>query len=238
MTLHVDHEQIYYLASQFRAAVDTLNDGRRQASDGDPLPKQAVGDTGGAADFATIYNGVADTALDTVKALMAVLRSDDESLRVAALTYQRTDDDAAADLAVAGAHTLDIFTAHVHSGSGDSDDAERAKQIGRAWDVVGSNAGPTIFTGDLNDAIYRGDGSDPDRGDKHSLSADEIRRYEDLGFTNAAPGAPTSNDGTGRAIDYVFTGPDVATGRAEVVDGGPSDHQGIGVDVAVPHRWW
>lgn len=95
-------------------------------------------------------------------------------------------------------------------------------QIGEVF-ATADGDGPMILGGDFNVAL---DASRP--------SAATINTFDDFGYTDAAADAgPTSDQGEGRRIDYVFTeGVDVV--RSYVMEAGPSDHAAVVVDVRIP----
>lgn len=92
--------------------------------------------------------------------------------------------------------------------------------------------GPMILTGDFNTQLDAN--GQPVDG---SGAAKALASYRDYGYTDAAAASgnthPTSVDGTGRRIDYVFTeGLDVVA--SYTLEPGTSDHAGVVVDVRFP----
>lgn len=235
--VHIEYERVGWLADQVQVAADELGDGRSGLPPGYselPLPPaSAFGNTSGAGPCADGAAGLIEDARTARAHLRLTLGTDVTRLREVVSTFRSTDH-AAADRAYAAAGgTLQVFTTHVHSEDsggrrGSEDDRERAGQVNEAWYNVGNSLGPTVFTGDLNETV-----------DSDNRGSDAINRFGEFGYTDAGRGAgATSRDGDGRRIDYVFTSPDLnVPGSATNVDGGPSDHNGIAVDVEIPPRW-
>lgn len=116
---------------------------------------------------------------------------------------------------------LDVYNTHI--ASMEEGDPEQVDQIRQVWDEVGANP-YAVVAGDFNQTL-----------DAAEAGADELLRFEDLGFAHAgAVDGGTQDDGEGALIDYIFTGEELGYGEAEIVDGGPSDHHGLVVDISVP----
>lgn len=123
--------------------------------------------------------------------------------------------------------TVDVLTAHISHG-GQATQEQISDQIGRLADAARSNPDPTVVTGDFN-TVREGD----------NPPAAAVRRFDQYGYTDtgARDNLPTISHATETArIDYVLAGPGVGGGRADVVDGDPSDHDAVVVDVDVPAR--
>lgn len=118
---------------------------------------------------------------------------------------------------------MDIYTTHV----AEDQYPDQANQINKIWGQVGADP-RTVVTGDFNEAL---DG--PAQGDP---SHEALRRHDDLGYRDSGNAGATSVNGTGRRIDYIFTGKDLRAGQPSPVDGRPSDHNGMVVDVHVPEQ--
>lgn len=236
--VYIEYERVEWLADQVQVAADEFGDGRSGLPAGyadiPPPPASAFGNTSGADVCADAASRMIEDARTARAHLHLMLGTDVTRLREVVSTFRGTDH-ASADRAYAAAGgTLQVFTTHVHSedsggARGSEDDRERAGQINEAGYNVNNSIGPTVFTGDLNETV-----------DSDNRGSDAINRFGDeYGYTDAGQGAgATSNDGEGRRIDYVFTSPDInVPGSATNVDGGPSDHNGIAVDVEIPPRW-
>jgi endonuclease/exonuclease/phosphatase family metal-dependent hydrolase len=134
--------------------------------------------------------------------------------------------------------SVDVATAHTDT-SGDIDDDEaRAHQIEQTQQLAESIAsgGPTIVTGDFNSTRATDD-----------ATGDALNGIVQDGYTDAGGAVgPTSDNGRGRPIDFVFTSDDLGVSDPSRVNGDSpdkegddsdlSDHDGIAVDVSVPVR--
>jgi endonuclease/exonuclease/phosphatase family metal-dependent hydrolase len=236
--VRMDYDRVEWLADQVEIAAEDLGDGSESLVPGHyappPLPASAFGNVRGAGDCAEAAIGLLGEARAARGHLHAMLGTDVTRLREAVETFRNTDHAAADRMMAAAGGTLQVFTTHVHSEDrgaerGSGHDQERANQINEAGDVVNRTAGPTIFTGDLNET----------RGADNQAS-DAINRIdEEYGYTDAGQAAgATSSNGEGARIDYVFTSPEIGVpGDATNVDGGPSDHNGVAVDLEIPPGW-
>lgn len=122
---------------------------------------------------------------------------------------------------------VDVYTTHVAEDKPEYD-AEQTNQIKNVWQHVGNNP-RAVITGDFNEAL-----DTPAASGERSHGA--MGQYRDYGYTDAGNAGKTSVNGTGRRIDYVFTGGGIQPGKPGPVDGRPSDHNGITVDLTVPHQ--
>jgi endonuclease/exonuclease/phosphatase family metal-dependent hydrolase len=227
----VDYGQLARLGERIAEAESTLDAGRATMAGARYL---RFGNTDGAQACQSAYHAVADTAITAAEHMAAVLTTDSERLAGVVALYEETDRATADRVATASGRTLDVFTAHVHSGESPVADYIRAQQIDRYADAVAASDGPAIATMDANVSLDADEQSDNDVRAPEALG----RFTDELGFTDAAEEAgPTSSHG--ERIDYVFTDPGISTGEAEVVDARSdelSDHDGQAVDVEV-QRW-
>ena len=228
----VDFERLGWLADQVSQAARALDDGCG-AVDRAPFPAgSSFGDTDGAGAALSAYQSMAGSALGAARNLAAALASDVDRLGSAVAAY-RTGDQGAAERVLAAGGSLDVFTAHVHSGGNPADDYIRATQLDRYVDAVAASHGPTVATLDAN--VSR---DEDDQRANDLLAPQALDRFEnELGYTDAAePVGPTHGD---NRIDYVFTSPEVVTGdpqRVSAREDELSDHDGQALDVTVP-RW-
>jgi len=228
--VQVDYDQISWLAGQVSQAATTLDEGRASVDLAD-IATSSLGDTEGASACRWSYQHLAHNTTIAVERLLAALQSDVDRFDQAVTIYQSTDR-SAADRVLSPGGTLDVFTAHVHSGERAEDDLIRSQQIGRYVDAVDDSRGPAVATMDANVSMDAEDQSPNDM-----LAPEELGRFEDdLGFTDAAREVgPTSSAGR---IDDVFTGgieaadPELVSAREDEL----SDHDGQAVDLTVP-RW-
>jgi len=224
------YDRVEGLAREVSAGADALETGT--AAFPLALPAAAFGNTDSAGECTDAFLGAGTSAATAAGHLLTTLRADVVKLADVVDCFKAADHAAADMIYLDGLNKLDVFTAHVHSrGSykrGDANDRERARQINKAVDQALESPAPTVFTGDLNETVTN------DRD-----GADAISRLPDgHGFTDAAEAAgPTSSEGKGKRIDYIFASADLGTGRPKLVDGGPSDHHGVAADVSVPRSW-
>jgi endonuclease/exonuclease/phosphatase family metal-dependent hydrolase len=122
---------------------------------------------------------------------------------------------------------VDVYTTHLAEDKPEYD-AEQTNQINNVWQQVGNNP-RAVITGDFNEALDQ-----PAAPGERSHGA--LGQYRDHGYTDAGNAGKTSVNGTGRRIDYVFTGGDIQPGKPGPVDGRPSDHNGITMDLTVPYQ--
>jgi endonuclease/exonuclease/phosphatase (EEP) superfamily protein YafD len=229
----VDHEQIEWLAGQVDAATTTLGDGSTAVAQAPSLAISAFGDIDGAQPCQSAYVAMAERGVAAAELMVAVLAFDSARLRQVSAAWRDTDNEAAVNLHVAsGRPTLDVFSAHVHSGGGNTDDFIRGSQIDRLADAADNVSGPAVVSVDANVSL------DPaERGDHDDSATAALGRFPgELGFEDAGNVGPTSQEGEGERIDYVFTSPGIETGEPEPVSGGPSDHDGQSVEIQRP--WW
>lgn len=212
-------EQLAWLATRLVDAAETLHDGRGALA---PVDRGVCGDTTVGLSFAGAVQNTMDSAATAASQLLDVLRSDVDKLRDVAANY------AAADAGGRGhmeaIDSIDVYSTHV-SGA-------RPDQIAGVWDVVGGSGDrPTVLAGDFNTDI---DGNQSGREGEifDSAARRELERFDDLGFTDAGQDAgPTSGDP--ERIDYIFT-KGVSPVDTEVIDGGPSDHDGLVTELVIP----
>jgi endonuclease/exonuclease/phosphatase (EEP) superfamily protein YafD len=226
--VNADPEQIDWLSGRVDEAAGALERGQSQMNGDGSMPRSAFGTTPGAEGCGTAWAALNADAGIAAGRLLDVLRSDVDNLEQVAAWYRTTDEEVSGRIAAAGPTTMHVFTTHTTGGEPD--------QIDGVWDVVGGQEGPTVLTGDFNTRLYQDD--DPSQGRTDSAAADELWRFRELGFSDAASEAGgTSLEGN--RIDHVFTR-DVITGQAERVEGDPSDHDGIVQDVTVNEQnpWW
>ncbi len=193
------------------------------------LPAEAFGNSFGAEACHAAWSGAEIGARTAHDGLTAVLTSDVARLGEVIARFEQTDLESA-DAVSAAARGLNVFTTHVHHMAGPrggEHDQQRARQLRTAIDHVAGGEGPTVFAGDLNEVRT-----------SDTNSADAISGLvENAGYTDAGVAAGgTSSEGA--RIDYVFTSPEIDTpGIARRVEGHPSDHDGIAVDIAIPRDW-
>ncbi len=236
--VHANLDRMRWLTAQVRQAATTMSEGRSdlpgrpgaQDVEIDSGPAAAFGNTSGAAACHAAWWSAEVRARSAYDNQATMLASDVDKLGDVVACFEQNDDESA-DRIVAAGRGLNVFTTHVHSERshqrGDAADQERSRQIGTAADHVTDAVGPTVFTGDLN-ATRTSD----------TNSADAISALvERDGYTDAGAAAGGTSP-SGHRIDYVFTSPGIRTpASAERVEGAPSDHDGIAVDVDVPPDW-
>jgi hypothetical protein len=214
-------EQIRWLASRVGDAAVSLRDGHTGIG---TVTRGAFGDTAGGIACAGAVTDAASSGGTATEHLQRELRSDVDKLTGVAANYQDTD--------AAGSErmdSIDVYTTHLSGG--------RPDQIAGAWDVVGESAGhPTVLTGDFNTRLDDADcppGNDDEACDPRSRA--QLGRHDELGFTDAgADAGPTSGHGErGNRIDYILANGVDPVGT-EVIDGGPSDHEGLVTDLVLP----
>lgn len=125
-------------------------------------------------------------------------------------------------------HTADggsfvVATAHTDTAGDIADPEERAREIAEVRRFAEGVAGddPVVVTGDFNAVI---DGDD--------ATAEALQDYVDAGYADAGDIGPTSDFGSGRRIDFVFTGEGIIAGDPERLDGDSPDHEGQDADLA------
>lgn len=230
--VQADYERLDWMAGRVAEAASTLDGGRGTLDVAPLLTGSAFGDTDGAPACLSAYHGVAGSATTAAASLVAVLQWDVQRLGQVIAGYQNSDGETAANVHAAGQPTLDVYTAHVHSGTDAEDDYIRAGQIDRLGDAAAANQGPAVVSLDANVSL-----DEDERREHDDAAVDALARFhEELGYTDAADTGPTSNDGDGKRIDYVFTSPGLSTDNEQPVGGGPSDHDGQRVDIERP--WW
>jgi endonuclease/exonuclease/phosphatase (EEP) superfamily protein YafD len=226
----VDYDRIEWLAGQVSQATTTLDEARVSV-DGADITTSSLGNTDGASACRWSYQHLAHNTAIAAERLVLALQSDVDRFALAVATYRDTDRTAANRVLSTGG-SLDVFTAHVHSGEGAEDDFVRREQIDRYVDAVAESRGPAVATIDANVSMDAADQSPNDM-----LAPEELGRFEnDLGFSDAARDAGATSS-AGR-IDHVFTG-GIEAGDPERVrtrDDGLSDHDGQAIDLTVP-RW-
>jgi hypothetical protein len=217
---HLDFELVTWLRNQVQAAVDGMDERTPAMPRIGNVSAYAFGNT---LSSALCYEGWRDTTAEAETAfgyLRLSLEADVGRLDAIMHTFLWTDAEAADDLCVAAmrSNTLDVYNTHV-----DTDAGRRSGQLDQSVDHIESQGGPAIFAGDLNTA-------DPPHVDRLKIQ----------GWTDASTDAngnpvPTYKD---RPIDKVYVGPGVVvTDPARSIDGGPSDHDGLVVDVGIPPAW-
>ncbi len=228
MTVHVEYDQVDWLAGQVETATQSLEDGRAALVD---TPYVSNADFGGEAQCAQRYRNLESKAIAAAGMLAQAMSADAEKMRNMVEVYEATDQQTADRLFAAAGTSLDVYSAHVHSHdeglTSEQSQAIRAGQIDELVDVAGGYQGPAIVGADLN--TEQGEGTP---------SSDAVDDFEtDLGFTNHAAGLPpTGSDGT-REIDYVFGGPQNVVVDTDLVEtDGVSDHQGQNIELEV-NRW-
>lgn len=200
------------------------------------VPASAFGNTGGGRFCHTTWQDVLDQVTAANGNLRRALEDDADRLNQVISCFQDRDHESADQLqAAAGAGTLSVFSAHLHSGGGEENDMVRAGQTRRLEETFSDN--PGVLGADLNAEVTDG-----------NRSADAILDFKDAGYEidSGEVGGTTSD---GRSIDYVITAPGVTPGGVTPgnpagiphgnparVEGDPSDHDGQRVDLTVP-RW-
>jgi endonuclease/exonuclease/phosphatase (EEP) superfamily protein YafD len=228
MTVHVEYDQLAWLAGQVETATESLDDGRAAIAE---TPYVSNADFGGEAQCAQSYRSLESRAIAAARMLAEALAADAEKMRRMVEVYDATDQETADRMFAAAGTTLDVYSAHVHSHddglTSEQSQAIRAGQIDELVDVAGSHEGPAIVGADLN--TERGEGTP---------SSDAVDGFEtQLGFTNYAGDVPPTGSGGTREIDYVFGGPQNVVVDADLVEtDGLSDHEGQNVEIEV-NRW-
>src|SRR5215211_4771729 len=213
-----DYAQLEWLTGQVDAATTTLNDGSTAVQRAPFLTVSNFGDTDGAQPCQSSYLDMAESGAAAAGLLVDVLTSDSDRLRQVLAAYQDADATASTNMHLA-APTLDVFSAHVHSGDGPTDDYIRGGHIDRLVEAADDVTGPTVVDLDANVSLDA-----EERGDHDDLAIGALGRFEDeLGFKDAGDVGPTSQEGEGERLDYVFTSPGIETDDAVPVHGGPSD---------------
>ena len=226
-----DYAQIEWLIGQVDTATTTLNDGSTAVHHAPFLTVSNFGDTDGAQPCQSSYLAMAERGAAAAGLLVDVLTSDSDRLHQVLAAYQDTDGTVSTNMHLA-APTLDVFSAHVHSGNGPADDYIRGGHIDRLVEAADGVTGPAVVDLDANVSLDA-----EERGDHDGLAIGALRRFgNELGFEDAGDVGPTSQDGEGERLDYVFTSPGIETDDAVPVQGGPSDHDGQYVDIELP-RW-
>lgn len=235
--VYLDIERVRWLIGQVTAAANAINETRDPATaprfipgspsgadpDPDPVgtvPATAFGNTAGASPCHTAWQDVATGVGDVLGYLRMSLEADVGRLDTVLRAFQETDAESADELCAAGlrSNALHVFNTHLDAHSAE----RRADQADAAVDEIEPQLAPTIFAGDYN-----------------TETPPEVDRLEDRGWTDASTAygrdVPTFGD---RAIDRVYTSPGiVATGPAESIEGHPSDHDPLRVDLAVAPAW-
>ena len=218
---HIILETGYWLRDQVEAAVNGMDKRTRTVPPVGNVAPSAFGNTSGSA---LCYEGWRDTTAEAETAfgyLRLSLEADVNRLDYILYTFSRMDAEAADDLCAAAlrSNTLDVFNTHLDS----KDDQRRSDQLDRSVEHIEAGDGPAIFAGDFN-----------------TDNPVEAYRLTGEGWDDAskdADGNPVKTHG-GKAIDKVYVGPGVVvTDPARSIDGGPSDHDGLVVDVGVTPAW-
>jgi Endonuclease/Exonuclease/phosphatase family len=223
---HIDLERVGWLRNQIDAAADGMEKRTTATPPLGDISYPAFGNTTGSALCYEIWRDTTAEAQTAFGHLRFSVEADVGRLDAIMHTFSRVDAEAADDLCAAAmrSNSLDVYNTHIASGEGREAENVRRDQVGRAVDHIEAGAGgPAVFAGDFNTA-------DPP----------EVDRLRAQGWTDASTNWNGEPVGThhGRPIDKVYAGPGVAvTGPARPIDGGPSDHDGLVVDVGVAPAW-
>jgi endonuclease/exonuclease/phosphatase family protein len=220
---YIDLARVASLSTVFRAAADGLP--RRTV--GMPalgaVPAEAFGNTTGSVVCAGDWRETMTEAQTGFEHLRISVEADVGRLDSVMASFRRMDIEVADDFCAAAmrSNSLDVYNTHV--ASDESGPEVRDEQLGRSVDHIQGAGGPGIFAGDLN-----------------SEQPPQVDRLQAQGWTDAS----TDGDGNpvktrnGQAIDKIYAGPGVVvTQPARSIDGGPSDHDGMVVDVGVAPAW-
>ncbi|HZM82750.1 MAG TPA: hypothetical protein VFC19_44100 [Candidatus Limnocylindrales bacterium] len=241
--VNADLERMRWLARQIDDAAAGLYDGSGAVPEwvfeGWPVAESALGNSTGASAFHKAWEATKNQLGAASRNLWQVLGSDVARLEQVVRTFDLTDADTADRVCAAGKQ-ITFMSAHVHSGGGVEDDFVRGDQIHEVVDIADEFQTPGFVGADLNEQLgdtygdLRGNQPDSWAGDEN-YSSEAISSFDDRGYTDVGPSAPTSNEGEGQRIDHMRSRGLVVT-DARVVDGGPSDHQAQAAEVTVP--WW
>lgn len=221
----IDLARVALLEEQFRAAAAgmpkrTLSMPALGAASG-----PAFGNTVGSVVCADVWRETMAEAQSAFEHLRFSVEADVGRLKSVMDTFRRVDLEVADDFCAAAmrSNSLDVYNTHIASGEGGEADRTRSDQLDRSVDHIEGGGGPGIFAGDLN-----------------TENPPQVDRLQAQGWTDASTGDDDKAVQTrrGQAIDKVYVGPGVVvTDRARSIDGGPSDHDGLVVDVAVAPAW-
>ncbi|MDI6105853.1 endonuclease/exonuclease/phosphatase family protein [Actinoplanes sp. NEAU-A12] len=223
---HIDLERLGGLRNEIEKAAGTMEKRTTATPPLGGLSYPAFGNTPGSALCHEIWRDTMTEAQTAFEHLRFSVEADVGRLDAIMHTFSRVDAEAADDLCAAAmrSNSLAVHNTHVASGAGREAENVRRAQVGRAVDHIEAGAGgPAVFAGDFNTA-----------------EPPEVSRLQAQGWTDASTNAGGGPVGThhGRPIDKVYAGPGVAvTGPARPIDGGPSDHDGLVVDVGVAPAW-
>lgn len=220
--VHIDVDRVGWLIDQVGVAANAIH-GTRGASD--PTGTVSAGAFGNTMSGSFCHSAWQDTATEAATAcgyLRDTLGSDYSRLGAVLHTFQQMDDEAADEICAAGlrSNALDVFNTHLDSKSGE----RREDQAREAVNVIEPSLTPTIFAGDFN-----------------TETPPEVDRLTGQGWVDAsldADGQPIPTSSHDNAIDKIYASPGVAVeGPAEEISGGPSDHDGIVVELSVAPPW-
>lgn len=223
---HIDLERARWLRDEVERAVNGMDKPTPATPPVGNVSPAAFGNTAGKALCYEAWRDTTAAAETAYGYLRLSLDADVGRLDAVMHTFARMDAEAADDFCAAAmrSNTLDVYNTHVASGT-DADAARvRSRQLDPAVDHIEGNAGPAIFAGDFNEE-----------------NPPQVDRLQGQGWADAstdASGAPVATSGSGRPIDKVYVSPGVVvTDPARAIDGGPSDHDGLVVDVGVVPAW-
>lgn len=237
----MEYERVRRLADQVSEAAATLEGGRSALGDGpgtgfslpNPFGEDSFvqlstpfGNTQSARTCQAVYHEAQAAGGTATERLGAVLTADVERLGQVITCFQETDHESADQICAAGGDSLNVYSTHVHSHGSSDDDFVRAGQIDRLRDEI---EGPAVIGADLN--------AEPDDDNR---SSEAIADFEDHGYDVHSGGVDDSGEvvgtsSSGRFIDHVITSPTITVGgQPQLVDGGPSDHEGQRLDITVP----
>lgn len=219
---HIDVERVRWLIGQVGVAANAINGSRGASDESGSVAASAFGNTASGSFCHTAWQETATEASTATGFLRTSLEADWSRLGVVLHTFEQMDAESADEICATGLRSgsLDVFNTHLDSKSGD----RRQEQAEDAVNAIEPALGPTIFAGDFN-----------------TETPPELDRLTGVGWVEVsvdADGNPLATSSHDNAIDKVYASPGVvATGPAEEVDGGPSDHDGIVVNLAIAPAW-
>lgn len=227
MTVHIEYDQVDWLAGQLTAAIGTLDDGHNALNDTE-IGRAAFGDGDDAATCAWKYRLQMGAAVDAMAEMIGALEADRSKMRRMVQTFRATDQETADRIWAEAGTSMDVYSAHVHSHDGGlsraEDQAIRADQIGRLGDVTGEYEGASVVAADLN--------TEAGRDTPSSEAVGDLER--DGNYTSIYHDGPGEGE---REIDHVLGSPNVVATDSNLVEtDGLSDHDGQQVEIEV-QRW-
>ena len=222
---HLDVELVTWLRGEFVTATAELEQ-HTALPPAAGVSYKAVGNAPSAGMCFAVWQETAPQAQTAYGHLRFSVKADIGRLDAIMNVFQRQDAESADDITAAAmrSETLDVYNTHVASGGNNPEaNQTRSDQMNRAVHHIEGTPNPSVFAGDMNAQV-----------------PDQVDRLKRQGWTDASNDAVGQPVGThhGNPIDKVYVGPGVGvTGPARTVDGGPSDHDGLVVDVGVAPAW-